>query len=97
MTFWKLVCTKGVIYIMDHAIVPCPLKYVLGHGTHPDTTSITTRKRRESDYGEFEVPKRPIFMPNIVRCHGPLGFAVRKAKDILSLQKLENRDKEMPF
>jgi hypothetical protein len=82
---------------MDHAIIPCSLKHVLGCGTHIETTSITTRKRCKSDHVELEVPKRHISMPNIVRCHGPLGFAVREAKDILSLQKLKNHDKEMSF
>ena len=36
---------------------------------------------------ELEVPKRPIFKPTFIYCHGSTSFVMRVAKEIPLLQK----------
>ena len=46
---------------------------------------------------DVEAAKMPSSKPTLSKSHGPTGFVVREAKEVLSLQKSGDHDREMPF
>ena len=46
---------------------------------------------------ELESPKKAYFEAYIIHYHGPKGFALGRAKDVLSLQMLRDHSIEMLF
>jgi hypothetical protein len=73
---------------MDHEVIPCSLK-ICDLGVH--------RGKFKSDHGTWGPPKT-YFHAYIIHRHGPTGFVVREAKEVLSnMSKSRDLEKEMPF
>ena len=74
----------GVVYVMDLA----PLQYVIGYWTHPKTTSVYIKKKKcKSDHETWDL-QNVYFHAYIMHCHGPTGFAMGEAKEVLSLHMM---------
>ena len=52
----------GVVFTMDHEVVPRPCKFVIGCRTPPKTTSVHTKEENVKVTIECEVPKRHIIL-----------------------------------
>ena len=50
----------------------------------------------KSDHETWD-PQKTYFHAYIIHCYGPTRFAVREAKEVLSLQITRDHDKEMLF
>ena len=46
---------------------------------------------------ELEIPQRHVFVDYTIHFNGPMGFGVREATEVLSLQMSRDHGREMPF
>ena len=82
---------------MVHEVVPCSPKicdWVLNLSR--DHFGLYQGKKGRVAMG-FEVPNRLVFHACIIHCHGPVGFVLRKAKEIIPLQKSWDHGNETPL
>ena len=88
----------STLHVEDHDVVSCcPLlqKNAIGGWTRP------SRDHFNFDGGKFVKVAwgllKACFQAYIIHYHGPMGFVVREAKEVLSMQKPRDHDKEMPL
>ena len=80
---------------MKHKVVPCfpkvchwPLASSWDHfGLHQEI-------KCKSNHGT-QAPPKACFLAYIIHCNGPMGFGVREAKEVLSLQMSRDHDRDM--
>ena len=70
----------------------------MGHWTRPKTTSVCTlrKKKCKSDH-ETWGPQKTYLQAYIIHYHGPMGFVLWEAKDVLLLQKSRDHGRKMLF
>ena len=61
-----------------------PIEFVIGYWTRPGTTSVYILKGKncQSDH-VVQGPQKAYFKAYIIIPHGPMGFAVGEAKEVL--------------
>ena len=62
----------------------------------PGPLQFTSGQKSKSDHG-IRGPQKVYFQVYIIHCHGPTGFALGEAKEVLLLQILGDHGREISF
>ena len=68
--------SRGLFYILDHDVVPCSPKNVIGRWTCPGTTLVYIKGKRIKWPWNWSFQKTS-FRAYIIHCHGSMSFVVR--------------------
>ena len=92
---------RGAVYITEGTMKSslALLKYVIGCWTRPGIGSVYIKEEKlwcKTEHGTWGC-QRFVFKPTFVHCHGPSGFVVEEANELLLLRMSGDCDREIPF